>query len=146
MFIHELLQLMDRSITAHCSQDVGGISFTPAYRLDVYMIVCGYAIVQFEIMAKKFEDKNDPKLYLEKHQKIPLFIKFKNQYKLTEAEEAIADTFCAYLGEPIKTQVEKSLGAKMVDKMKASQYHQFANKMALKVTILRDLYKKKRFF
>ncbi len=145
VFITELLRLIDNSIWEHSSQEGYTITFTPAYNADVYMTVCGYAILQFEIMAKKFEDKSNPISYLEKHQKLPLFTKFKNQYKLTEAEEAIADTFCAYLEEPITTQINKLLGAKMVDKMKASQHQQFSSKIALKVKILNDLHEEDNF-
>ncbi len=145
VFITELLQLIDTSIRECSNQEGCIITFTPAYYADVYMTVCGYAMLQFEIMAKTFEDKSNPISYLEKHQKLPLFTKFKNQYKLTEAEESIADTFCAYLEEPITTQINKLLGAKMVDKMKASQHHQFSSKIALKVKILNDLHEENIF-
>ena len=144
-FIDELLRLVDDAISTRSNPQDCSITFTPAYRLDVYVTVCGCAVLQFEEMAQRFEERNNPRLYLEKHQKIPLFTKFKNQYKLTEAEEAIADTLCAYLEEPIRTQLEKSLGTKMVNKMKSSNNHHFGSKMALKVKILTDLHEENKF-
>ena len=144
-FIDELLRLVDDAISTHSKFQDCSITFTPAYRLDVYVTVCGCAVLQFEEMAQKFEERNNPRSYLEKHHKIPLFTKFKNQYKLTEAEEAIADTLCAYLEVPIRTQLEKSMGTKMVNKMKSSNNHYFGSKMALKVKILTDLHEENKF-
>ena len=118
------------------------ITFTPEYILEIYLKVCGFAIPKFQEMADSFKKRNDPRVYLEKHVKGPLFTKFKNQYKQTEAEEGIADTLCAYLKTPIGVQFERKIGPIMVDSMKASE-HYFANKKALKVKILKDLYEKK---
>ena len=104
----------------------------------MYIIICGYAVSKFEKMAKLFEERNDPRLHLEKRVKMPLFTKFKNQYQQTIAEEAIAETICAFLEEPIKIQVQKYLSARVVTKMIDTEYY-FANKSALKVKILNDL-------
>lgn len=82
-------------------------SLTYEYHIDMYLIMSGCAISKFEEMAKLFQERNDPLLYLERKEKGPLFIKFKSQYVQTEAEEAIADTLCAYLEDPIKMQIRK---------------------------------------
>ena len=95
-------------------------------------------------MADSFKKRNDPRVYLEKHVKGPLFTKFKNQYKQTEAEDAIAGNLCAYLKTPIRVQVEHKLGPKMVSIMKASE-HYLASKKVLKAKILKDLYDKNDF-
>ena len=63
---------------------------------------------------------------------------FKNQYNQTEAEEAIANSLCAYIREPIREQIEKAIGPKMVSRMKGSE-HYFSSKMDLKVKILTDM-------
>ena len=56
----------------------------------------------------------------------------------------IAGTLCAYLKTLIRVQVERKLGPKMVDSMRASE-HYFVNKTAIKVKILKDLYEKNDF-
>ena len=80
----------------------------------------------------------------QKNLKGPLFTRFKNQYNQTEAEEAIANTLSSYLERPIREQVGKTLGAKMVGVMKSSEHH-FSSKMALKVKILTDLHENDSF-
>ena len=140
----KLLRMLEKSIKKYSETNEGVIKFTPHYYLQIYVRACAYATPHFENMARKFEKKNDPIEYLQKNVKLPLFTKFKNQYKQTESEEALADTLCAYLEEPIKLQVEKTLGSKIVHKMKASE-HYFSSKMALKVKILTDLYKRNDF-
>ena len=83
-------------------------------------------IAEFEKATNRDAIKNKD---LEKHVKGPL---------------DIAGTICAYLKTPIRVQVERKLGPKMVDSMRASE-HYFVNKTALKVKILKDLYEKNDF-
>ena len=108
-------------------------------RYTVLLVACGKAIPEFEEMARTFLERTDPRFYLDKHIRKPLFTKFKNQYYQTEAEEAIASTLCALLEVPIKDQIKKTIGAIMVGQMKASEHH-FTSKMALKVKILNHLH------
>ncbi len=54
----------------------------------------------FKKMRDSFNQRNDPRRYLERHLKEPLFTRFKNQYHQTAAEEAIASTLCASRMEP----------------------------------------------
>lgn len=61
--------------------------------------------MQFEKMAEVFKEQNDPRLYLEKYQRGPLFTRFKNQYYQMSAEVAIADNLCALLGAHVKAQI-----------------------------------------
>ena len=112
---------------------------SPNYRYDLYCTVCTYAVKKFEAMADFFHEQNDPRLYLEKYIKWPLFNEFKNTYQQIRAEEGISDTLCAYLEEPIRAQVRKSLSVVMVTLMKYSD-PLFSNKMALKVKVLLDLH------
>ena len=114
------------------------------YKYELYLTACSYALPKFKKMAELFQERNDPRLYLEKRVKGPLFIKFKNQYKQTEAEEGISDTLCAYLEEPIKVQVGKLLSVQLVTQMKDSD-HSFSNKMALKKKVLLDLHHEDNF-
>ena len=107
-------------------------------------MACGCAIPKFEQMAQSFEEQNDPKVYLEKREKIPLFIKFKNLYKLSKAEEVIADTLCAYVAEPIREQVRNTLGDTIVGKMMKSECY-FFNAMEFKVKVLIDLHEENIF-
>ena len=136
-YAHELLQKVDKTIEDGSSQHAEHFTFTRDYRITMYLIVCGYAVVQFEEMEEAFRKQNDPREYLEKYQREPLFTRFKNQYYQTADEEAFADNLCAALIAPIMAQIESSLGAKIVGQMKCEPY--LSNKMALKAKILIDL-------
>ena len=139
-YIQELLRILDKRITEECRAVKDHLCVTPEYRIEVYLIACGHAIPKFEMMRDTFKEKNDPRLYLERNIKGPLFTKFKNQYYQTEAEEAIANTLCSHLEEPIKKQIAKKIGSKMATKMMHSEYQHFSNKMALKVKVLTDIH------
>ena len=146
-FTTELLLLVDKKIAD--SEKLASVSelltFTLDYRIEMYLYACGYALPRFKIMAKLFKTRNDPLIYLEEHEKDPLFSKFKNQYHQTEAEEAIANTLCAYFKNPMKEQIDKLLSLTMVTKMKDSEKHFFSSKRALKVKVLTDLHEEGKF-
>ena len=133
----DLLQRLEKVIKEKSKSAAEHFTFTRQYRIDVYLTACGYAVEVFEKMAKDFKEQNDPKIYLKKNVRGPLFTKFKNQYFQTAAEEAIADNLCALLGVSIKEQIEGNLGAKVVGRMKSEAY--LSNKMSLKAKILIDL-------
>ena len=139
----DLLQMLDTAIEEKSSKSVEHFTFTQEYKIEVFLIACGHAVVQFEKMDTEFREQNDPRKYLEKYQKEPLFSKYKHQYYQTAAEEAIADNLCAALRGPIRAQIESSLGAKIVEQMRLQSY--LTNKMALKTKILIDLGTQKRF-
>ena len=145
-YIQELLRIMDKKITEECIAVKDHLIVTPEYRLEIYLTACGHAISKFEMMRDVFKEKNDPRLYLERNIKGPLFAKFKNQYYQTEAEEAIANTLCSHLEEPIKKQVAKKIGRVMATKMMNSEHQHFSSKMALKVRVLTDIYHEKDAF
>ncbi len=133
-FMTKMLLLIDEQIEKYSSSAKHHFNFLIDYKLEMYLIACSYSISLFEIMARLFTEKNDPLIYLENHERGPLLIMFKNQYNQTEAEEAIANSLCAYIRE----QIDKSIGPKMVSKIKHSVHH-FSSKMALKVKILTDI-------
>ncbi len=137
-FITKMLILIDEQIEKHSSSAKQRFNFLIDYKLEMYLIACSYSIPLFERMARLFTEKNDPLIYLEKHERGPLLTMFKNQYNQTEAEEAIANALCAYIEEPIREQIERSIVPKMVDEMKGSEHH-FSSKMALKVRVLTDI-------
>ena len=143
-YIQELLRSLSDEVTKESAAIHEHIKFTVEFRLDVYLTACAYAIPKFQKMRESFIERNDPRLYLERHLKDPLYTRFKNQYYQTEAEEAIANTLCAHLAEPIKTQIGKLIGAKMVAQMRGSQPY-FSSKIALKVKILKDLHEEQKF-
>ena len=140
-FVQQLLSCIDSIIAQHCEDERIQIRFTNTYYLEIYLVVCGYAKDKFEKMAVLFDQKHDPKNYLEKNEKIPLYTKFISQFKKAEAEITIADTLVAYLELPIKEQVQKSTGVKLVMHMRESEPY-FSNKKAIKAKILKDLHKK----
>ena len=139
----ELIQMLEAAIEKKSSKVTEHFTFTRQYKIEVFLIACGHAVVQFEKMDTEFREQNDPCKYLEKYQKEPLFSKYKHQYYQTAAEEAIADNLCAALRAPIRAQIESSLGAKIVEQMRHQSY--LTNKMALKAKILIDLGTQKIF-
>ena len=143
-FIQDILRKLSYEIAGESAASHEHFNFNLKYRLEVYLTACAYAIPKFQKMRDSFSDRRNPRLYLERHLKDPLYTRFKNQYYQTEAEEAIANTLCAHLTEPIKTQIGKLIGAKMVAQMRGSQPY-FSSKIALKVKILKDLHEKENF-
>ena len=139
LFTMTLLKEVDDAITKESEAVKDMVIFNSDYRLTVFLIVCGGAILVFEKMARSFKDRTDPLAYLNKHLRKPLFTQFKNLYFQTEAKQAVADTLCALLEVPIKEQISKTIGAKIVNGMKGSKQY-FSSKMALKVKILNDLH------
>ncbi len=75
----DLLSNLDKFINDKASKLQDHFNFTRDYRVEVYLVVCGYAVEQFEQMADAFRQQNDPREYLEKYQREPLFTRFKNQ-------------------------------------------------------------------
>lgn len=136
----ELLRELEDAIQRKAKDHAQVFALTPQYRIKVFLSVCGYAVERFEEMAEAFKERNNPRVYLERKLKEPLFTRFKNQYYQTAKEEAIASTLCAHLAEPIKTQVENSFGTLVVERMKGSlDGHCFSSKATLKAKILLDL-------
>ena len=138
VYTSELLRKLEEKINQRSGEFSSHFSFTTAYRIDVFTKVCGHAVGRFEEMAEAFRERNNPRVYLERKLKEPLFTKFKNQYYRTAKEEAIACILCAHLAEPVKTQVLNSLGTQVIERMKKSD-NCFINKTALKARILMDL-------
>ena len=143
-YIQELLRSISDEITKESAAIHEHIKFTVEFKLDIYLTACAYAIPRFQEMRESFIERNDPRLYLERHLKDPLYMRFKNQYYQTEAEEAIANTLCAHLAEPVQTQIGKLIGAIMVNQMRGVHPY-FSSKMVLKVKILKDLHEEKKF-
>ena len=145
-FVTELLHLIETTIDKESSalKTRTSISLSPQYYIDVYVAVCHYAVGVFEEMAESYKEKHDPRRYLERYKKGPLFTRYKDQYYQTEAGEAIANTLCAHLERPIQFQLENTLCSKMIGQMKDSEQY-FSTKMALKVKVLSDLHKRDDF-
>lgn len=141
VYTSELLRKLEEKINQQSAKFSSDFAFTQQYRIDVFLRVCGYAVGRFEEMAEAFRERNNPRVYLERKLKEPFFTKFKAQYYRTAQEEAIACILCAHLAEPIKTQVERSLGAQVVEQMKMPELGGacFNNKATLNARILIDL-------
>ncbi len=128
-----------------CTAVKDHLTITPEYRLEIYLTACGHAISKFEPMRDLFREQNDPRLYLERNIKGPLLARFENQYNRTAAEEAIANTLCSHLEEPIRKQIAKKIGNNMKKMMRESDEQHFSSKMALKVKVLIDISEKEEF-
>ena len=83
--VQELLQKVDANIAKESAVLKDLLTFRSTYKHEIYLRVCGYAVTEFERMAESFRGRNDPRLYLEKNLKGPLFTKLKIQYNQTEA-------------------------------------------------------------
>ena len=142
--IQELLVKLDAKHAEETAKAKKRLSFTPAYRLDIFLTACWYAIPKFIAMRESYVRNHGLQQYLERHMKGQLFAKYKNQYEQAKVEEAISNTLCAQLEEPIRSQVRKKLGKKMVELMKRSD-PAFTSKTALKVKILTDLHEEDKF-
>ena len=81
-YIQELLRSLSDEITKQSAAAIHEhIIFTGEFRLDMYLTACAYAIPKFQKMRESFIERTDPRLYLERHFKDPLYTKFKIQYK-----------------------------------------------------------------
>ena len=138
VYIPELLRKLEEKIYKRSGEFSSHFYFTTTYRIHVFTKVCGHAIRRFEEMAEAFRERNNPRVYLERKLKNPLFAKFKIQYYRTTKEEAIACILCAHLAEPVKIQIQDSLCTEVVLQMKISDFC-FNTKTALKTRILIDL-------
>ena len=140
-YTSELLHKLEEKINQRSAEFSNDFVFTQQYRIDVFLRVCGHAVGRFEEMVEAFRERNNPRVYLERKLKEPLFTKFKNQYYRTAKEEAIACILCAHLVEPVKAQVERSLGTQVVEQMKMPELGGacFNNKATLNAKIQIDL-------
>ena len=154
VFVQDLLRLLERKIFIDKEPgpdydiylNIRGdfFTFTEQYKIDVYVAVCNYAIGVFEEMAESYKDRHNPRMWLEKNIKGQLLKRFRKKYYQVEAGEAIANTLCAYLEEPIQSQLSETLCNKMIGQMKNSE-HYFNTKLAFKVKVLRDLHEQEVF-
>ena len=78
----DLLHKLFNEINSH-SIDV---AFTNEYRVDMALVVCGYAVIKFQEMVETERKQNDPVEYLERNMKGPLLQRFKDEYKQLERE------------------------------------------------------------
>ena len=138
-FCHELLKDLLQAI-ADAQKE---IPFTPEYKVDMALTVCGYALTKFEEMAEEFRKKNDPIEYLEREIRTPLLRIFISQYKQSSKEKTAAAVFCDLLAKPIENAVIGSLGHKIADNIRKSSC--FSTKRALKGKVLCELAEKGSF-
>ena len=76
-FVDDLLKHVKETMKTCFNHKDRKINFTSDYKLDIYITVCSYAVGVFEKMAQRFEEKTDPRLYLEKNEKSPLYTVYK---------------------------------------------------------------------
>ena len=119
-------------------------NFTPEYKVDIALTVCGYALPKFERMVELFRKKNDPVEYLEREMKTPFLRLFKSQYYQTAQEKAAAYNLCDRLVNPIEEALKGSL-AQMIAVDVRNSSNSFSTKKTLKAKILTDLADKQCF-
>ena len=86
--IVDLLQLVDNMIDEESKKFEDTITFTSQYRIDVFLVVCGYALPVFQKMVESFRERTDPRMHLERNVKHILLRQFIDQYCLVKAEKA----------------------------------------------------------
>ena len=146
--IVELLQLVDHMIDEDSKRIEDTVILTSEYRIQVFLAVCGYAVPVFQQMAESFNERTDPRIYLERNVKHILLRQFIDQCRQDkgEFEEAIANALCASLAGPIEAQIRiNNMGVIMVRQLKTSESHCFSSKMALKAKVLIDLREEDEF-
>ena len=114
--------------------------FTPAYKVDMAIIICTDCFVIFKRIMNLIRKENDP---IEKLNELKetFHTNFKNQYSKMNAEKTAANSLCNYLVQPIKKGLQGKLGAKIVTHLKDSDGH-FHSKRGFKVKILTTLAEK----
>ena len=142
-FSEELLMLLRQSIE-QAEKHHKEFTFTPQYRVDIALTVCGYALNVFEKMAENFRKKNDPVEYLNREMKTSFLNLFKAQYRQCAKEKTTAGNFCDVLAKCIEQSLIGSLGSSIVEDMK-DKHNCFRDIMALRAKILQDLAEKRSF-
>ena len=142
-FSEELLVLLRQSIE-QAEKYHQEFTFTPQYRVDIALTVCGYALNVFEKMAENFRKKNDPVEFLNREMKTSFLCLFKAQCRQCAKEKTTAGNFCDVLAKCIEQSLVGSLGSSIVEDMK-DKHSCFRDKMALRAKILQDLAEKKSF-
>ena len=136
-FCRELLKNLFESIS-DAQGKYPDFNFTPEYKVDIALTVCGHALIVFEQMAEDFRKINDPVEYLEREMKTPSLRLFKSQYYQIAQEVTAAHNLCDLLVETIEEALMGSLSQKIAVDVKNSS-GSFATKKALKARILIDL-------
>ena len=113
--------------------------FKSEYRIELSLVVCGYAVRQFIEMDTNFWRQSVPMEYSEQEMCEHLFSLFKNQCRKTALEKATAETFCELLTKPIERQVIDSLSGEIVNNMMMGSHRYLHTKSAVKAKILIDL-------
>ena len=142
-FSHELLMNLFQSI-AYAQKNHPEFNFTPEYKVDVALLVCGYALPKFEEMEELFRKNNDPVEYLEREMKTPFLRLFKSQYYQTAQEKTAAYNLCDRFINPIEEALKGLLTQRIAGDVKSSS-NSFSTKKTLKARILSDLADKESF-
>ena len=143
VFGHELLKILFESI-ANAQKKHPEFNFTPEYKVDVALLVCGYALPKFKEMEELFRKNNDPVVYLERQMKTPFLRLFKSQYYQTAQEKTAAYNLYDCFINPIEEALKGLLTQKIASEVKSSS-NSFSTKKTLKARILSDLADKKCF-
>ena len=118
-------------------------SFTSEYKLDMALVVCGYASKEFKQWTSKLKEQNDPILPLQK-QKTKFLTIFTNKYLKVATEIAAANELCNSLIESIVNATVNKLHVSLVSHLKTINGN-FNSKPGLKVQVLTDLAKQENF-
>ena len=114
------------------------VTFTEEFKVDMALIVCGYAIKIFQVMVDTERRENDPVAYMERRMKGLLLKIFKDEYNQTAREVTAASAVCDLLRHAVIKEIFASLSPKIADGMRHA-YPFLKNKPSLKAQILLDI-------
>ena len=142
VFSHELLKIIFESI-GNAQKKHPEFNFTPEYKVDVALLVCGYALPMFEQMEEHFRNKNDPVEFLNE-KKTPYLRNLKSLYYQTAQEKTAADNLYDCFINPIEEALKGLLTQRIAGDVRSSS-NSFSTKKTLKARILTDLADKQCF-
>ena len=82
------------------SQSSKAVAFTEEYKVDMALVVCGYAVKTFQDMVDVQRKANDPVAYMQREMKGLLLNIFKDEYNQTAREVTAASAICKLLQIP----------------------------------------------
>ena len=134
-FTTELLtELFNKISKIHCDP----FNFTPEYKVDMALTVCGYALHVFVEMADAFRKKHDPFEYIQSEMKDHYLELFMDKYKQIAQEITAANSLCQKLEKAVRDQVIYELSLAIVCDMRGRKLW-IKDKASLKAKILLDM-------
>ena len=126
-FTNEILYKI-RSMIDEINITSKDFKFTTAFRVDMALTACGYALGKFRKMVKSFQEKHDAVRRFETDMKQKYMQMFKDLYNQTTRELAAARFCCNDLKSQIRTEVFRRITLEVVSNLKDSNKSYYIGK------------------